>query len=107
MKRYAFSTTLFLIACSTTNNMQQDQSGSVQPPKAKVLEHKIITHNDTLIDNYFWMRLSDEEKNAKKPNQHTKDVLDYLNAENEYLDKKMKHTEQLQTAIYEEIIAIF
>jgi oligopeptidase B len=51
------------------------------------------------------MRLSDEEKNAKKPNQHTKDVLDYLNAENEYLDKKMKHTEQLQTAIYEEIIA--
>lgn len=105
MKRYAFSTTLFLIACSTTNNMQQDQSGSVQPPKAKVLEHKIITHNDTLIDNYFWMRLSDEEKNAKKPNQHTKDVLDYLNAENEYLDKKMKHTEQLQTAIYEEIIA--
>lgn len=105
MKRYAFSTTLFLIACSTTNNMQQDQSGSVQPPKAKVLEHKIITHNDTLIDNYFWMRLSDEEKNAKKPNQHTKDVLDYLNAENEYLDKKMKHTEQLQTAIYKEIIA--
>jgi oligopeptidase B len=105
MKRYAFSTTLFLIACSTTNNMQQDQSGSVQPPKAKVLEHKIITHNDTIIDNYFWMRLSDEEKNAKKPNQHTKDVLDYLNAENDYLDKKMKHTEQLQTSIYEEIIA--
>jgi oligopeptidase B len=105
MKRYAFSTTLFLIACSTTNNMQQDQSGSVQPPKAKVLEHKIITHNDTIIDNYFWMRLSDEEKNAKKPNQHTKDVLDYLNAENDYLDKKMKHTEPLQTAIYEEIIA--
>lgn len=105
MKHYALSTTLFLIACSTTNNMQQDQSGVVQPPKAKVLEHKIITHNDTIIDNYFWMRLSDEEKNAKKPNQHTKDVLDYLNAENEYLDKKMKHTEQLQTAIYEEIIA--
>lgn len=105
MKHYALSTTLFLIACSTTNNMQQDQSGAVQPPKAKVLEHKIITHNDTIIDNYFWMRLSDEEKNAKKPNQHTKDVLDYLNAENEYLDKKMKHTEQLQTAIYEEIIA--
>lgn len=105
MKHYALSTTLFLIACSTTNNMQQDQSGVVQPPKAKVLEHKIITHNDTLIDNYFWMRLSDEEKNAKKPNQHTKEVLDYLNAENEYLDKKMKHTEQLQTAIYEEIIA--
>lgn len=105
MKHYALSTTLFLIACSTTNNMQQDQSGVVLPPKAKVLEHKIITHNDTIVDNYFWMRLSDEEKNAKKPNQHTKDVLDYLNAENEYLDKKMKHTEQLQSAIYEEIIA--
>lgn len=50
------------------------------------------------------MRLSDEQKNAESPDAQTQDVLDYLNAENAYLNKAMKHTEPLQKKLYDEII---
>jgi oligopeptidase B len=50
------------------------------------------------------MRLSDEQKNAENPDAQTQDVLDYLNAENDYVKETMGHTEQLQEKLYEEIV---
>lgn len=91
-----------ITSCKTNNEM--DQTQQPQPPIAKIIEEKVITHGDTLIDNYFWMRLSDEEKNAESPNEHTQDVLDYLNAENAYTDAVMEHTAKLQDDLYEEIV---
>ena len=95
-------TPLFLLAlaatsCSTTNDM-------TELPKAKKIEKKITTHGDTRVDNYFWMRLSDEQKNAETPDEQTQDVLDYLNEENDYLGTMMKHTDGLQTDLYDEIV---
>ena len=49
------------------------------------------------------MRLSDEQKEAKKPDAQTKDVVDYLNAENDYLNKMMKHTKKFQKNLFKEI----
>lgn len=60
-------------------------------------------HGNTRTDNYFWMRLSDEQKEAKTPDAQTQDVLDYLNAENDYLKKTMAHTEGLQKTLFDEI----
>ncbi|HIP32734.1 MAG TPA: S9 family peptidase [Crocinitomicaceae bacterium] len=74
-------------------------------PIAKKTEKKITTHGDTRVDNYFWMRLSDEQKNAETPDAQTQDVLNYLNAENDYLEAKMKHTEDFQKELFEEITA--
>lgn len=73
-------------------------------PVAKKIPKSLTIHGDTRIDDYFWMRLSDEQKNAETPDEQTKDVLDYLNAENDYLNKVMKHTEPLQKKLYDEII---
>lgn len=73
-------------------------------PQAKKIEKKLTTHGDTRVDNYFWMRLSDEQKEAETPDAQTQDVLDYLNAENEYLKQVMKPTEKLQETLYEEIV---
>lgn len=75
----------------------------ITPPTAKKIEKKLTVHGDTRIDNYFWMRLTDEQKEAKKPDQQTKDVLGYLNAENDYLKKVMKHTEKFQDKLFKEI----
>ena len=75
----------------------------LQAPVAKKIPKELTTHNDTRIDNYYWMRLSDEQKEAETPDDQTQDVLDYLNAENDYLKSKMKHTEALQEEIYNEI----
>ena len=72
-------------------------------PKAEKQPKKLLIHNDERIDNYFWMRLSDEQKEAKKADQQTQNVIDYLNAENRYLKNKMQHTEELQENLFNEI----
>jgi len=92
--------TLLLTNCSTE---QKEIQTMIKAPQADKIEKKITTHGDTRIDNYFWMRLTDEQKNAENPDKQTQQVLDYLNAENDYLDQKMKHTEEFQKELFEEI----
>ena len=100
---YLLLFTLFLI--SSCNNKQATSTKIIaEAPIAKKIAKELVIHNDTRIDDYFWMRLSDEQKNAETPDAQTQDVLDYLNAENEYLDKVMKHTEDLQEKLYNEIV---
>ncbi len=90
---------LLILRCTNQNNNYM----TLQPPKAKLIEEQITTHDDTRIDNYFWMRLSDAQKNAETPDAQTQDVLDYLNAENDYRAATMKHTEALQKNLFDEI----
>lgn len=75
----------------------------IMPPVAEKMPKQMVTHGDTTVDNYFWMRLSDEQKNAKKPDAQTQRVLDYLNAENDYREKMMLHTDSFQNRLFEEI----
>ena len=74
------------------------------PPIANKQDTAIVTHGHTRIDPYFWMRLTDDQKNAKTPDVQTQQVLDYLNAENGYLTSKMKHTETFQEKLYTEMV---
>ena len=76
---------------------------SVQAPIAKKISYEFHEFGNTRIDNYFWMRLSDEQKNVVTPDTQTQDVLDYLNAENVYFQNGMAGTQKLQDAIFEEI----
>ena len=78
---------------------------SMETPTAKKVAEELTIHDDTRIDNYFWMRLSDEQKNAETPDAQTQDVLDYLNEENEYLNKAMEHTNDLQDKLYNEMVS--
>ena len=83
------------------NCNQKDNSPS--PPIAKKVPKELTIHDDTRTDNYFWMRLSDEQKEAETPDAQTQDVLDYLNAENQYTQASLKHTEALQEELFNEI----
>ncbi|MGJ5640952.1 S9 family peptidase [Formosa sp. S-31] len=74
-----------------------------KPPIAKIEPKELTIHGDTRIDNYFWMRLSDEQKNAETPDVQTQEVLDYLNAENEYAEEVMSHTDSLQQVLFDEM----
>jgi len=80
------------------------QNQRPKPTIAKKIPHKIITHNDTRVDNYFWMRLSDEQKNAEKPDTQTQCVLNYLNAENAYTKQSLRKTEDFQKKLFDEIV---
>jgi oligopeptidase B len=61
-------------------------------PKAKKIEKKLEKFGDVRIDNYYW--LNDREN---------QEVIDYLNAENDYLKADMKHTEKFQEDLFEEM----
>lgn len=107
------STIFAMISCSNkngnpTSNMVYKESKlltktDIVAPTAEKSPHITVTHGDTVVDNYFWMRLSDEQKNAKKPDAQTQKVLDYLNAENAYREKMMSHTDSFQVRLFEEI----
>ena len=36
---------------------------SKTPPDASMTPFELTMHDDTRIDNYYWMRLTDEQKN--------------------------------------------
>ncbi len=92
--------TLFIFAYLTI----QCSSEMQQPPVAEKVKKILEIHDDQRVDNYFWLRLSDEQKEAEHPDQQTQDVLGYLHAENDYRKHVMKPTEKLQKTIYDEII---
>lgn len=66
----------------------------IDPPRAKKVPHALVIHNDERIDNYFWLNNRDDQE-----------VIDYLNAENDYTKSVMKHTEDLQKSLFEEMKA--
>ena len=64
------------------------------PPIATKNSLELVTHNDTRIDNYYWLRQQEDSK-----------VIDYLTAENSYTDNQMQHTEKLQQSLYDEMLS--
>ncbi|MBP9193893.1 MAG: S9 family peptidase [Saprospiraceae bacterium] len=77
---------------------------SIQAPVAIKHDTLLEKHGDKRLDPYYWMKLTDDQKNAKEPDQQTKDVLAYLDAENVYRDTMMAHTKDFQEKLYNEIV---
>lgn len=102
MKRILYSVLVLALALSSCKNIQDNISDDA--PIARMEAKELSIHGDTRVDNYYWMRLSDEQKNAEKPDAQTQEVLDYLNAENKYTEEKMAHTDALQQKLYDEIV---
>ncbi len=95
----------FILACNNKTEQKQIIPKNLpHPPVAEVKDSVLTIHDDSRVDPYFWMRLSDEQKNAENPDLQTKKVLDYLNTENNYTDSVMKNTVELQEKLYNEMI---
>ena len=67
---------------------------TVSTPIAKKIPTELTKHGDVRIDNYFWLN---EREN--------KDVLAYLEKENEYYKALTAHTRGLQKTLYREMKA--
>lgn len=61
-------------------------------PKIKQKNHQFIEHGYKRNDPYYWV------KDKENP-----DVIDYLNAENQYTKSKLKHTEAFQESLFHEM----
>ena len=100
-----------LFSCSTSDSNMND---STQPefnesqfsaaPVAKKQEHVTEIHGLEIKDDYFWMRLSDAQKEAETPDAQTTAVVDYLNAENDYKTEVLRPTESFQESLFKEIV---
>lgn len=98
----AIALALLVVACGS-EQIETTEKSAMKAPVAKKIEKKLVIHGDTRVDNYFWMRLSDDQKEAETPDAQTQDVLDYLNEENAYAKAMMQHTEPLQDKLFNEI----
>lgn len=82
-----------VLACSPPS---KEQDSAIEPPVAEKVTKELVANGNTRVDNYYWMKLSDAQKNADEKDEQTKKVIDYLNAENDYLAASLKHIEPLQ-----------
>jgi len=85
----------------TDTNIQHASQPSVDPsnnylnpPSAKKIEKILEIHGDKRTDNYYWLNERDNQ-----------DVINYLEAENQYTKQALAHTEDFQTKLYDEMIA--
>jgi oligopeptidase B len=90
-----------IAGCNSTDTTIDTE---MHPPDPEQIPKELVSHGDVRIDNYYWMKLTDDQKNAEDPDEQTQKVISYLEAENEYLNKMMAHTEELQENLYQEII---
>ena len=67
---------------------------NIVPPVAKKVKKELTIHDDTRIDNYYWLNQREDQE-----------VIDYLNAENSYTDSVLKHTEPFQKSLFDEMKA--
>ncbi len=87
---------LLASACSTAPLPAPPQIPATPgPPVAARKPFPVESPNGTRIDDYYWLR--DDTRQSKE-------VLDYLNAENAWRDAAMAHTEALQKELYAELV---
>ena len=65
----------------------------MKPPVATKINKELLAHDHTRIDHYYWLNERENEE-----------VISYLEAENAYTKEMMKHTDDLQTLLYDEIV---
>jgi len=79
------------------------KKNEVVAPVAEKIFHQLEKHGDIRSDNYFWMRLSDAQKNANVKDTQTQKVVDHLNAENDYYEALTGNTKDFQEKLFEEM----
>ncbi|WP_297804082.1 S9 family peptidase [uncultured Polaribacter sp.] len=79
------------------------KSTDAKVPLATKEAKKLEKHGDVRVDDYFWMRLSDDQKNALEKDAHTKKVVSYLEEENVYYNEVTKPTKPFQEELFEEM----
>jgi len=79
-------------------------NNSATPPIAEKQPYEMIKHNDVRVDDYYWMRLTDDQKKAENYDEKTQKVVDYIDNENIYTQESLKHTNKFQDKLFDEIV---
>ena len=82
---------------------KQEMKKDIIAPVAEKQATTLKKHGDIRTDDYFWMRLTDAQKNADVKDKQTQKVYDYLNDENSYYEEQTKGTKEFQGQLFEEM----
>ncbi len=82
---------------------KQEMKKDIKAPVAEKQPTTLEKHGDVRNDDYFWMRLTDAQKNAEVKDEQTQKVYDYLNAENAYYDEMTAETKDFQQGLFQEM----
>ncbi len=104
MKQFLIWWLIIGIAFAIDGEEDQKEMKKLEPPKAEKIPHILSAHGYDRVDNYYWMRLTDEQKLAKAPDEQTQKVVANLKEENAYKDAILKHTEKFQDDLFNEIV---
>lgn len=96
MKKPIFYLLCSVVTMSCTEN-KQGRFNKATAPIAEKKEHIRSIHGDTVVDNYYWMY----DFFGKGPDSTL--VVEYLKAENAYLDTVMSNTVELQNTLFTEM----
>ncbi len=71
-------------------------SEKIKPPIVKKIPDTLRIYGKVIVDNYSWLK----DKTRSK-----QEVVEYIEAENEYTEKMLASTQELQQKLYKEMIA--
>lgn len=105
-QRYVLPLALGLAAAGCTNVPDtMIDTAKHAPPVAAKQPHAITAHGHTRIDEYHWMRLSEEQREAAEPDSLTRAVTAHLNAENAYTEAVLAPVKPLREGLFQEMKA--
>lgn len=89
-----------ILSCNDSTTMKREAykwPEGIPVPVAEKKPYKMVAHGDERVDNYYWMN-----DFFKKGPDSTK-VVDYLKAENAYLDTMMAGAKQFRENLFKEL----
>lgn len=96
MKRTCFTfiitLTLFSMTQAQPTSPTASPSSSIAAPKAAIKPKELVIHGHKRIDNYYYLN---ERENPE--------VINYLNAENAYLEQVLAPVKDLREKLFEEL----
>lgn len=97
---------LSMLAASCANAPDtMNDTLALAPPRAAKRDHLITAHGHARNDEYHWMRLTEEQRNADQPDSLTRAVIDHLNAENAYTEGVLAHLKGFREELFQEMKA--
>lgn len=75
------------------------------PPQAAKRPFEISAHGHVRNDEYHWLRLSEEQRIAERPDARTQEVIAHLEAENAYCDSVLAPVRGLREELFKELKA--
>jgi oligopeptidase B len=93
---------LILSACNNSTTVKKETykwPEGIMPPVAEKKNKELVAHGDTRMDEYYWMN------DYFKKGPDSTHVVDYLKAENAYLDTMMAGTKNFQEDLFNEMKA--